>query len=66
MADSGKEGKEDQGPDLSWLPEGTEPLADGDYDAIVMGTGLKVRKARLGITHFIAIAIVVLIASCHL
>jgi Rab GDP dissociation inhibitor len=26
---------------LSWLPAGMEPLADGDYDAIVLGTGLK-------------------------
>jgi len=24
-----------------WLPEGCEMLADGEYDAIVMGTGLK-------------------------
>lgn len=35
------EGKEEKAPDLSWLPEGTTALADGDYDAIVMGTGLK-------------------------
>jgi len=28
-------------PQFEWLPEGTEPLADGEYDAIVMGTGLK-------------------------
>lgn len=26
---------------FDWLPEGTEALADGEYDAIVMGTGLK-------------------------
>ena len=26
---------------FEWLPEGMEPLADGEYDAIVMGTGLK-------------------------
>jgi len=26
---------------FDWLPEGKEPLADGEYDAIVMGTGLK-------------------------
>lgn len=26
---------------FDWLPEGMEPLADGEYDAIVMGTGLK-------------------------
>lgn len=24
-----------------WLPDGCEMLADGEYDAIVMGTGLK-------------------------
>jgi len=24
-----------------WMPEGHEPLADGEYDAIVLGTGLK-------------------------
>jgi Rab GDP dissociation inhibitor len=28
-------------PAFEWLPEGMEPLADGEYDAIVMGTGLK-------------------------
>ena len=33
---------EEAGPDLSWLPPGMKPLADGQYDAIVMGTGLKV------------------------
>lgn len=26
---------------FDWLPEGSEALADGEYDAIVMGTGLK-------------------------
>jgi len=26
---------------FDWLPEGMEPLADGEYDAIVVGTGLK-------------------------
>jgi len=28
-------------PTFDWLPEGMEPLADGEYDAIVLGTGLK-------------------------
>lgn len=28
-------------PRPEWLPEGCEMLADGEYDAIVMGTGLK-------------------------
>lgn len=28
-------------PQFEWLPEGMEPLADGEYDAIIMGTGLK-------------------------
>jgi Rab GDP dissociation inhibitor len=35
---------EDQGtpkPNFDWLPDGMEALADGEYDAIVMGTGLK-------------------------
>ncbi|OWZ15713.1 Rab GDP dissociation inhibitor alpha [Phytophthora megakarya] len=27
--------------DFSWLPQGTEALADGEYDVIVLGTGLK-------------------------
>ncbi|EQC28930.1 acetyltransferase [Saprolegnia diclina VS20] len=27
--------------DFAWLPAGTEALADGEYDAIVLGTGLK-------------------------
>ena len=26
---------------FDWLPEGFKPLADGEYDAIIMGTGLK-------------------------
>jgi Rab GDP dissociation inhibitor len=26
---------------FDWLPDGMEALADGEYDAIVMGTGLK-------------------------
>jgi len=26
---------------FDWMPEGFTPLADGEYDAIVMGTGLK-------------------------
>jgi len=30
-----------EAPTFDWLPEGMEPLADGEYDAIVMGTGLK-------------------------
>jgi len=28
-------------PQFEWLPEGMEALADGEYDAIIMGTGLK-------------------------
>ena len=28
-------------PTFDWLPEGIEALADGEYDAIVLGTGLK-------------------------
>lgn len=28
-------------PTFDWLPDGMEVLADGEYDAIVMGTGLK-------------------------
>lgn len=27
-------------PNFDWMPEGCVPLADGEYDAIVMGTGL--------------------------
>lgn len=34
------EGGEDA-PRPEWLPDGCEMLADGEYDAIVMGTGLK-------------------------
>jgi Rab GDP dissociation inhibitor len=33
--------EEEVKPTFDWLPEGMEPLADGEYDAIVMGTGLK-------------------------
>jgi len=31
----------DEKPTFDWLPEGMSALADGEYDAIVMGTGLK-------------------------
>jgi len=48
MADEQEEPKtmsDEQGepktPQFEWLPEGMEPLADGEYDAIIMGTGLK-------------------------
>jgi Rab GDP dissociation inhibitor len=26
--------------DFAWMPEGCESLADGEYDAIILGTGL--------------------------
>ena len=32
---------EEEGPTFDWLPEGCKPLADGEYDVIVMGTGMK-------------------------
>eukprot|EP00934_Nitzschia_sp_Nitz4_P002489 Nitzschia sp. Nitz4//scaffold237_size30108//7395//9049//NITZ4_007991-RA/size30108-augustus-gene-0.0-mRNA-1//-1//CDS//3329543503//2479//frame0 len=35
------EGGQPETPSFEWLPEGMEPLADGEYDAIVLGTGLK-------------------------
>ena len=43
--DDGKHDDEDQGgsskmPDFAWMPAGCVPLADGEYDAIIMGTGL--------------------------
>ena len=37
--DSEDEAKKESLP--SWVPEGCGVLADGEYDAIVMGTGLK-------------------------
>jgi len=39
MADENKD--ESKGPAFDWLPAGCQPMADGEYDAIVMGTGLK-------------------------
>mmetsp|Transcript_37538 Transcript_37538/g.57580 ORF Transcript_37538/g.57580 Transcript_37538/m.57580 type:complete len:463 (-) Transcript_37538:879-2267(-) len=33
--------EEPKTPTFDWLPEGVGPLADGEYDVIVMGTGLK-------------------------
>jgi len=37
-----EEKEEEKGPTKpDWLPEGCVPLADGEYDAILMGTGLK-------------------------
>ena len=42
--DGGKDGEKgnDGGklPDFGWMPAGCIPLADGEYDAIIMGTGL--------------------------
>lgn len=35
------EGSSEPTVDLSWIPEGKEPLADGVYDIIILGTGLK-------------------------
>jgi len=35
--DDGKEGKE---MNFDWMPIGCQPLADGEYDAIILGTGL--------------------------
>lgn len=32
---------EEKAPAFDWLPRGCKPMADGEYDAIVMGTGLK-------------------------
>jgi hypothetical protein len=46
MADF-NEGKNEEGTDenavkrvFDWLPDNCEALADGEYDAIIMGTGL--------------------------
>ena len=33
--------EEPKAPTFEWMPAGCEPMADGEYDAIVMGTGLK-------------------------
>ena len=42
--DSGKSGEDydesSKTMDFSWMPAGCIPLADGEYDAIIMGTGL--------------------------
>eukprot|EP01041_Mallomonas_annulata_P010781 gene10781-22507_t len=38
--DDGKDDEETKKPTFSWLPEGCEPMADGEYDAIILGTGL--------------------------
>lgn len=32
--------KEGETPNFDWMPAGCEPLADGEYDAIILGTGL--------------------------
>lgn len=34
------EGKGEETKHFDWLPEGTIALADGEYDAIILGTGL--------------------------
>jgi Rab GDP dissociation inhibitor len=38
--DDDGEGKGESKKDFPWLPSGTTALADGEYDAIVLGTGL--------------------------
>jgi Rab GDP dissociation inhibitor len=39
--DDNEDGEEVQAKkEFSWMPSGCEPLADGEYDAIVLGTGL--------------------------
>lgn len=40
MAEEDYEQQPQQPRNFDWLPAGSEPLADGEYDAIVMGTGL--------------------------
>jgi len=40
----GEEGKDDgepPAPVFDWMPEGCTPLADGEYDVIICGTGMK-------------------------
>eukprot|EP00558_Chaetoceros_sp_UNC1202_P001656 CAMPEP_0197259688 /NCGR_PEP_ID=MMETSP1429-20130617/83642_1 /TAXON_ID=49237 /ORGANISM="Chaetoceros sp., Strain UNC1202" /LENGTH=468 /DNA_ID=CAMNT_0042723899 /DNA_START=56 /DNA_END=1462 /DNA_ORIENTATION=- len=41
MSDGEEPIQEPPQPTFDWLPDGHEPLADGEYDAIIMGTGLK-------------------------
>ena len=41
MAALEEEDKEPEAPTFSWMPADCVPMADGEYDAIVMGTGLK-------------------------
>jgi len=41
MAALEEEDKEPEAPSFSWMPADCVPMADGEYDAIVMGTGLK-------------------------
>ena len=36
-----EEEEEPKPPSFDWMPEGCAPMADGEYDAIVLGTGLK-------------------------
>lgn len=37
----GKDGEEKkEAVSFDWMPEGCVPLADGEYDVIVLGTGL--------------------------
>ena len=38
--DDGKDDHEGKTPEFAWMPPGCIPLADGEYDAIIMGTGL--------------------------
>ena len=34
------EAEAEASPSFDWVPEGCAPLADGEYDVIVLGTGL--------------------------
>jgi hypothetical protein len=36
----GKDGGESKMASFDWMPAGCQPLADGEYDAIILGTGL--------------------------
>ena len=40
MSDEKGNEKYDEKLSFDWMPSGGEPLADGEYDAIVLGTGL--------------------------
>jgi len=71
MSDEKGNEKGDEKLSFDWLPSGGEPLADGEYDAIVLGTGLTecimsgLLSVRRKETSSISIGIITMVLILH-